>query len=562
MPDPSRLSRSAGAATPASVRADPSPLLLAARLPADEVAAIVSAYRLTDVKRADANLQSMAGEPRARTALAAILREMLDAGAATADPDQALTHWDRFIHTAGNRTQLYQYLAGTPKMLHLLAAVFGNSPYLSDTLIRDPLLVYWLAEGRVMETAPSPEDLDGELRVMLANVVATELRLDALRRFKRRQMLRIGVRDLLRIASVPDTTAALSTLAGVLIQAAHGIAQADLRRQYGRPMHRDRHGKLVETRFAVMAMGKLGGGELNFSSDVDLIYVYESEDGETRPVKGGDKTQRVASEEYFEYLARGLTQALSGPTQEGAVFRVDLRLRAEGSVGQLARSLERYRQYYDTRGQWWERQALLKAWPIAGDVELGRAFLRMVKPFVFAAHGSGHAAIQEIKDLKAMIDDKMAGRGHERRNVKLGIGGIREIEFLVQAVQLVFGRRMPAILDRNTLGALARFRRAGLLSEEETRALTEAYVFLRDVEHKLQMVHDLQTHAIPESRDDRIQCAIRLGYPAENREQAMERFLADHQRHTGEVNRIFRTLVDAPDRSPVLRAALKKAKGA
>jgi glutamate-ammonia-ligase adenylyltransferase len=526
------------------------------------VAATVSAYRLADVKRADANIQSMAGEPRARTALAAILKEMLEAGAATADPDQALTHWDRFIQTAGNRTQLYQYLAGTPKMLHLLAAVFGNSPYLSDTLIRDPLLVYWLAEQRVIGTAPSPEELNRELRTMLDNVVATELKLDALRRFKRRQMLRIGVRDLLRIAAVPDTTGALSNLAGALIQAAYDIAHADLRREYGQPMHTDRQGNLVETRFAVIAMGKLGGGELNFSSDVDLIYVYESEEGQTRPVKGGEQRQPLSSEEYFEYLARGLTQALSGPTQEGSVFRVDLRLRAEGTVGQLARSLGRYRQYYETRGQWWERQALLKAWPIAGDLKLGRAFLRMVKPFIFAASGAGGAAIQEIKDIKAMIDDKMVGRGHERRNVKLGIGGIREIEFLVQSVQMVFGGRLPAILDRNTLRALARFRRAGLLSGEEAEALTGAYVFLRDVEHKLQMVHDLQTHAIPEIRDERIRCAIRLGYAAENPEQAMERFLADHRRHTEGVNRIFRILVDSPDRSPVLMAALRKAKGA
>jgi [glutamine synthetase] adenylyltransferase / [glutamine synthetase]-adenylyl-L-tyrosine phosphorylase len=561
---PSQSNPSGRGADPPPFRPDPSPLLLASRLPAEDVAAIVSAYRLTDVKRADVNLQSMAGEPRSRTALAAILKDLLEAGAATADPDQALTHWDRFVQTAANRTQLYQYLAGTPRVLHLLATVFGNSPYLAETIIRDPLLVYWLAEEPVIETGPSAHDLERELRGTLTNVIATELKWDALRRFKRRQMLRIGVRDLLRVGSVPDTTDALSSLAAALIQSAYDVAHADLRREYGQPMHRDRHGKLVHTQFTVIAMGKLGGGELNFSSDVDLIYVYESEDGQTRPVKGEGKTTRLSSEEYFEYLARGVTRSLSEQTHEGSVFRVDLRLRAEGSVGQLARSLGGYRQYYRTRGQWWERQALLKAWPIAGDRTLGLAFLRMIKPFIFGRTGTApddeRAAIQEIKDIKAMIDDKIAGRGDERRNVKLGIGGIREIEFLVQAVQMVCGRRLPGILDRNTLGALARFRRMGLLSEEEAASLTDAYVFLRDVEHKLQMVHDLQTHAIPESRDERIRCAVRLGYPAENREQAMERFLADHRRHTVEVNRMFRTLVDSPDRSPVLNAALRKAK--
>jgi len=159
-----------------------------------------------------------------------------------------------------------------------------------------------------------------------------------------------------------------------------------------------------------------------------------------------------------------------------------------------------------------------------------------------------------------MIDEKMADRGHERRNVKLGIGGIREIEFLVQAVQMLYGVRLRAILDSNTLGALERFQRRGLLSKIECEGLPNAYVCLRDVEHKLQMVHDLQTHAIPESRDERIRCAVRLGYPAQHRGQAVEQFLADHRRHTEEVNRMFRTLVDSPDRSSVLQAALRKSK--
>ncbi|MEP6601856.1 MAG: hypothetical protein ABJB49_08590, partial [Nitrospirota bacterium] len=383
-----------------SSRADPTPLLLSAGLTHDAVSELLRPYRLSDPKHADANLQSMAGEPRSRELLAGLLHDLLEAVAETADPDQALNHWERFLQTAGSRIQLFQYLASAPRMLHVLCTLFGNSPYLAQTLIRDPLLVYWLAEEQVLTRRPSRMELERVLRRMLRNVTALELKLDALRRFKRREMLRIGVRDLLRLTSVPDTTAALSDLASVAIQAAYTIVESELQRRYGKPMHRDRTGKWVETGFAVIGMGKLGGAELNYSSDVDLIYVYTSE-GQTRPLmKRRRQAASIPNEEYFEYLARDLTKALTEHTQEGMVFRVDLRLRPEGTVGSLAGSLARYQQYYRTRGQGWERQAMLKAWPIAGDADTGKAFLRMVRPFVFGAvEGSDRRSdiIEQVK---------------------------------------------------------------------------------------------------------------------------------------------------------------------
>jgi glutamate-ammonia-ligase adenylyltransferase len=535
---------------------DPRRLLLASRLEREAVAALLEPYGLVDATRADANIQSMAGEPRSRELLASLLQEILEAVAATADPDQALTHWDRFIQTAGNRIQLFQYLARTPRMVHLLCTLFGNSPYLAQTLIRDPLLVYWLAEEQVLTRRPPRRALTRALKAMLENVAALELKLDALRRFKRREMLRIGVRDLLRLSSVRETTVALSDLAAVLIQAAYEIVQADLQRRYGKPMHRARTGQWIETGFTVIGMGKLGGGELNYSSDVDLIYVYASVEGVTRSRHGGH-TQSISNEEYFEYVARDLTKALAEPTHEGIVFRVDLRLRPEGTVGSLAGSLERYQQYYRTRGQGWERQAMLKAWPIAGDESVGKAFLRMIRPFIFGSEKKSdgrEGVIEQVKRIKGMIDEKMADRGHERRNVKLGIGGIREIEFLVQAVQMLYGAHLRAILDSNTLGALERFQRRGLLSQAEGEGLANAYVFLRDVEHKLQMVHDLQTHALPDSPDELMRCAIRLGYSPSDRGKAMATFLKDHRAHTELVNGIFKEFLGKSDRLCVFHA--------
>ena len=551
---------------------NPAPLLLASGLTAENVAELLEPYGFEDLKRADANIQVMAGEPRSRELLAKILGKLLAAVSRTADPDQALNHWERFLQAGVNRIQLFGYLGDSPRMLHVLSTIFGNSASLAQTLIRDPLLVYWLAEEQVLTRKPSRSALERALRAIIENLTSVELKTESLRRFKRREMLRIGVRDLLRLADVPEATAALSDLASILIQVAYEIVEANLQQQYGTPMHRDRNGKLVQTGFAVVAMGKLGGGELNFSSDVDLIYVYASDDGATQPTRPRDSKgtqpvhRSIPNEEYFEYLARNLTKTLADVTQEGYVFRVDLRLRAEGSVGRLARPLADYERYYRTRGQDWERLALLKAWPIAGARAVGQTFLRLVKPFIFGSQdgqeGSRAAAdvIRQVKAVKEMIDDKMVTRGHERRNVKLGIGGIREIEFIVQAIQVLCGGRLSAILDRSTMGTLIRFRRCGLLSGAEQAVLTQGYLFLRDVEHKLQMVHDLQTHALPEAPDELIRCAIRLGYSPRDRQAAMNRFVVDYRRHTTSVHRIFRSLFYSPDRSRLLKAALARMK--
>ncbi|MFO0699413.1 MAG: hypothetical protein U0236_09305 [Nitrospira sp.] len=548
---------------------DPRPVLLAAQRDGEEVRAILSAYGLRDLDLADRNLDAMAGDPLQRTRLAEILSMLLGAISRTADPDQALNHWERLFGSV-SRTSLLDYLRTWPRMLDLLCAIFGNSDALAFTIIRDPMLVYWLAEEEVLSRPPTRKGIEQTLQSSIEHLTAKETKLDALRRFRRREMLRIGVRDLLRLATVPETTASLSDLAGVLIHAAYEIIDADLRQQYGVPMHQVKKRRWVETGFTVIGMGKLGGHELNYSSDVDLIYLYEAHGGETRAPKG----RRVAipagvgisNEEYFEILARELTRVLSEPTREGHIFRVDLRLRAEGSIGQLARSLDEYQRYYAARGQVWERLALLKAAPVAGSQAVGQAFLKMVKPFVLGAGGkmdrhTAMAIVQDVRAVKDMIDAKMTDRGHTRRNVKLGTGGIREIEFFVQTIQVLAGRKVPALLDRSTLGSLKRLANKKLLSVRERNALTDAYVFLRDVEHKLQMVHDLQTHSLPEEEDELERCAVRMGYSTEDRKKAVEAFHADHQRHTKMVHHTFQSLFMEPMTSPVLKTTLRLISG-
>lgn len=552
-----------------AARPDPTPVLLESKLEPARLETILRSYGLHRIQDADANLQSMAGDPHQRRQLADILPALLEAIERTADPDQALNHWERWLASGVSRSAVLEYLRSAPRMLDLVSAIFGNSDSLAFTLVRDPLLLYWLAQENVLSTAPTRGGMERTIRQSLESVTATELKLDALRRFRRREMLRIGVRDLLRLADVVETTGSLSDLASVLIDAAYRIVDHDLRSRHGVPMHQNRQGRWMETGFTVIAMGKLGGHELNYSSDVDVLYVCESHEGETRPAASGrakakGAMQRVLSnEEYFEILARELTKALTAQTHEGYVYRVDLRLRAEGSVGQLTRSLDDYAKYYRTRGQVWERLALLKAWPIAGSHEVGKSFIKMVRPFVLAPSSKrqdieeGLAIVEEVRSVKERIDAKMAERGHEQRNVKLGVGGIREIEFLVQTIQVLAGRRLPGILGRGTLDSLARLQKSGILSRKQQTDLTHAYKFLRDVEHKLQMVHDLQTHALPDQQKELERCAIRMGYDRADRPIAVKQFQADLADHTTLVNDIFRSCFDMPKTSAMFKKVFK-----
>jgi len=552
-----------------AARPDPTPIILASGLESGQVEAILQSYGLHRIQDADANLQSMAGDPHQRRQLADILPSLLEAIGKTADPDQALNHWERWLASGVSRSAVLEYLRSSPRMLDLVCAIFGNSDSLSFTLVRDPLLLYWLAEQHVLSIAPTRVGMEHTIRQQVGLVMATELKLDALRRFRRREMLRIGVRDLLRLADVKETTASLSDLASILIDEAYRIVDADLRARHGIPMHKNRQGRWVETGFTVIGMGKLGGHELNYSSDVDVLYVCESHEGETRPALTGRAKPKgpaqggLSNEEYFELLARDLTKVLTEQTHEGFVYRVDLRLRAEGSVGQLTRSLGDYAKYYRTRGQVWERLSLLKAWPVAGSMEVGKAFVKLVKPFIFCSStnkpdlAGALAIVRDVRAVKDLIDAKMADSGHERRNVKLGIGGIREIEFFVQTIQVLAGKRVPDLLDRSTLGALDRFVRRKLIAAKERDALRAAYVFLRDVEHKLQMVHDLQTHALPDQEDELERCSIRMGYDGADRPAALKQFQADHTAHRTVVHDIFRSFFEIPKTSPHFKATLR-----
>jgi glutamate-ammonia-ligase adenylyltransferase len=513
---------------------EPRDLLLARRLEHGAIEEVLGRYRFRDPLKADANLQAVADEPQARELLADVIDDLLLCLGESADPDQALNYFERFSRAAVQKTQLLSFLKATPRTMELLARTFGASPFMGDILVRDPVSLYWICDPEILGNPRTRETLEEDLGRALAALRTEQRQLDALRTFKRRELLHLGVRDILRMASVEQTLAALTLLAEVLIQRALRISGAALLSELGVDTGDPRAERIV-AEFTVLGMGKLGGGELNFSSDVDLVYVYANDSGALPRPEGPP----LSKDAFYTRLSRRLTAALADSTGEGQVYRVDLRLRPEGRMGGIAQPADAVLRYCATRGRTWERLAYLKARPVAGDLALGKRLLNRMRPFVYAPP-LGPEAQRDIREIKVQIDRKVAARGQQREDVKLGFGGIREIELVAQTLQVGFGRGKPRLRERNTLRALRALREAGLLSAGEAETLRGAYLFLRDVENKLQMFSDAQTHSLPEGGSELRRLALTLGYPPVEPEQS---FRADYRRHTEGVNAILRDVL-------------------
>ena len=507
-------------------------LLLASRLPPETATALLKPYGFLDPAAADRNLQQAAEDPTARSLLASILPEFLERIGESADPDQALGRFERFLRASISPLEVLTTLRDRPRILDLLMTTLGASSFMAEILFRNPEWFHWLSGPRVLDSARSAADVEADLGRALAPLQTDSRRKDALRVAKRREILHIGVRDLMRLSSVEETVAALSELGEGLVHTAYVLAESGLRHARSLPPLSARRAK-GGSGFVVMGMGKLGAGELNFSSDVDLVYVYASDRGRVSRASTAPTWTSWAKD-----LSRGVTNALVETTGEGTVYRVDLRLRPEGRVGPIAHALPSLDRYYRTRGATWERLALLRAWPVGGDRALGRRVVERVRPFVFAKpFGPPEAA--QILSLKRSLDQKVAQRGEAARNVKLGIGGIREVELVAQALQVRHGRTRAKLRERRTTAALAALAEARLLPAGEAEVLSKAYLFLRDVENKLQMVADAQVHVLPDSAAEIRACALRLGYRDGDGLSAGEAFLGEHRRQVEAVHRIF-----------------------
>src|SRR5207253_2830093 len=411
---------------------------------------------------------------------------------------------------------LHDFPLGEEALIHLLAV----SQICAERLQRDPELLRWLARPEISMSDRGPRRMLAELSSSSKSVPAENFR--ALRLWKAREMTRIALRELAEASSLEDTTAELSCLAGVCLAIVYEECDTRLRARFGAP----------HTEFTILGLGKLGGRELNHSSDIDLMFLY-GEEGQVSP--------RLSNHEWHNRLAEQIVKSFSAG--EPALFRLDLRLRPEGSAGPLARSLESMENYYAGFGETWERLALIKARGIGGSRELAYEFLRQHQPFIYPGSPTPDL-LDEIANIKRRIERDVVGHDELERDVKLGTGGIREIEFVVQALQLIHGAHHAFLQEASTLKALRDLRQLDLLPRDEVLTLDKAYRFLRRVEHRLQIEAEQQTHTVPREPEALRRLALSLRF------SSGERFTVALQEKMRTVRSIFERVISGTHAEP------------
>jgi glutamate-ammonia-ligase adenylyltransferase len=408
----------------------------------------------------------------------------------------------------------------TGPMLEQLITVWASSEFVARACIREPTLLADLLSSGDLAAPVAPGEYAARLDRQVADA-ADETRLAvALRRFRRREMARIAWRDLAGLAGLEETLGDLSELAEAAVSTALDRLHRWQCQRFGAPC--DAEGQPQQ--LVVLGMGKLGGCELNFSSDIDLIFAYPRS-GQTR---GG---KAISNEEFFRRLGQRLIKILSESTAEGFVFRVDMRLRPFGDSGPLAVSFAAFEDYYQNHGRDWERYAMIKARCIAGDRDSGERLLEELRPFVYRRY-LDYGAFEALRGMKAMIAQDVERKGMQR-NIKLGPGGIREIEFIGQAFQLIYGGRDPALRQRSILRVLDHLAASGRLPDPAVSCLKQAYEFLRRVENRLQAWADQQTHNLPEDELAKLRLAFAMNYPD------WSAFSLELGRHTAAVRQQF-----------------------
>lgn len=384
----------------------------------------------------------------------------------------------------------------------LLLPLLACSEYLTDLLARYPEYIPWLFSEDNVSKPLDGQQLKEEIIDATGQFTEEPPVSKFLRKIKAREILRIALRDLGGISEMEETTRGLSDLAEAALGGATQFALSTLIKRFGTPIVEDEGKEKRECPFCILALGKFGGMELNFSSDIDIMYLYESNGSTTEPAAGGESAAGggITLHQFFIKAAEVVTRLIGEVTEDGFVFRVDLRLRPDGSRGPLANSMRALETYYESWGQTWERAALIKARPASGSRDLGDRIIRMLKPFVYRKY-LDFVTVEEVKELKNRIDLSLKVKRDHLWDVKLGEGGIREIEFIIQSHQLIFGGKNPRIREVNTMKALAALRQEGYLSPGEEELLAAAYRFLRNLEHRIQMLRGMQTQMLPGDED-------------------------------------------------------------
>jgi glutamate-ammonia-ligase adenylyltransferase len=475
-----------------------------------------------DAGRASGSLRYLSGRlsEELQAGLCALLK-------ACPDPDQALHFFDRLQR---ERPEAFDRLAESNTALQVLVSVFSYSRFLSEAVLVHPVWVDELVRSgdlyRVLTAEDYAERLEAELDAAGQRLPAAL----SLATFRRRQILRIMARDVMGLCTLPETTGEISGLADAVLDVAYRRITEDLTARYGRPS---------DDGFSVLSLGKLGGQELNYSSDIDLMFVYGN---------GGETTgpNRISNKEFYKKVANQLTDLLSTYTGAGIPYRVDLRLRPDGRLGEVCMSVDGAKTYYQGRARDWELQMLIKARVSAGERKPGQELLEFADPLIYSST-LDFSVVEAASLTRERIGEKLAARRGTSRgfNIKLAPGGIRDIEFLVQCLQRLHGGREKWVRHGGTMLALSRLRDKDLLSDTEYSRLASAYQFLRTLEHRLQMYDDRQIHTLP--REPEIMSVLAREMPAGQIGEfpSAESLLRELNKHLEEVQEIYDRVIHA-----------------
>ncbi|MCX7914030.1 MAG: bifunctional [glutamate--ammonia ligase]-adenylyl-L-tyrosine phosphorylase/[glutamate--ammonia-ligase] adenylyltransferase [Thermodesulfovibrionales bacterium] len=396
------------------------------------------------------------------------------------DPERAENNIKTFIER--NPTYIESLLSN----LYPISLLFSCSQFLANYSIKSPNSLFQ-SLGQI-ENPIDVNELKGALREKLLNCHTIKEGFSIIRNYKKDKLLIITLRDLLRRTTLQETTFELTMLADTILSESLEFVKSFLEKRFG---------TLQRDSLVVIGLGKVGASELNYSSDVDLIFAHRDDNGgETSGLMSpsGVITNRITTLEFYHKLIEEYCRFLSLTTEDGFAYRVDLRLRPQGQRGSLILSLKGYEEYYESWGQMWERAAMIRARPITGDLITGEEFIRILQPFIYRKY-LDFDTIDEIRNLKSQVEQIKPGT--LSRDIKRGFGGIREIEFFVQIFQLIYGGREPLLREGNTLIALHRLLQKALIGYDDFEHLSNSYIFLRTLEHRLQQLNDLQTHLLP-----------------------------------------------------------------
>jgi len=440
------------------------------------------------------------------------------------NPDDAVHYLKRLYDESPDAARR---LAGDRNALRYALTIFAYSRFLAKAIVQNPEWILELAAAGDLHRGFLADEYEAQLQDFLT---ARAGQTSDFALFRRKQILRIVLRDVLRFADLSETTGDLSNLADAILNVAWRRVREQTAQELGEP------GSGAPARFSVLALGKLGGRELNYSSDIDLMFIYSDEAATTESPDSG-----LTTKEFFNVAANRLTERLGSYSSEGLCYRVDLRLRPDGRFGEVCHSLEGAKKYYASRGRDWELQMLIKARVCAGDPGPGRALLEFVQPLIYRT-STDFRTIEAVSETRSRIHEKNQRRRNATLDVKLAPGGIRDVEFLVQCLQRLYGGRDAWVRHGGTLLALSRLRDKEHLSSSEYARLASAYQFLRHIEHRLQFEEDRQTHTLPRTTDDLDLLARKMppGTPGLPGAGTLEREL-DH--HLGNVQELYERVI-------------------